>query len=72
MTEHESRKCNEGRGVLSPLVNIKVAFVENGIFFFFKKAIACQVKDIQWHGFPESKCVPLKHEMKIFYPQKLI
>lgn len=43
MTEHESRKCNEGRGVWSPLVNIKVVFVENGIFFF-KKAIAYQAK----------------------------
>lgn len=41
MTEHESRKCNEGRGVLSPLVNIKVASVENG---FKKNATACQVK----------------------------
>lgn len=30
MIEYESRKCNEGRGVLLFLVNIKVVFVENG------------------------------------------
>lgn len=65
MTEHESRKCNEGRGVLSPLINIKVAFVENGIL---KNVIACQVKRQPMACFPGNKCVPLKHEMKVFYP----
>lgn len=65
MTEHESRKCNEGRGVLSPLVNIKVASVENG--FKKKMLLHVKLKDIQWHGFPENECMPLKHEMKVFY-----
>lgn len=33
MTEHESRKCNERRSgsVMSSLINIKAAFVENEI-----------------------------------------
>lgn len=52
MTEHESRKCNERRSgfVLSSLINIKAAFVENGIIKT-KISITCQAKGIQWHVF---------------------
>lgn len=58
--------------VLSPLINIKAAFVENGIKT--KVLVTCQVTRVS-NGmcFPENKFMFLKLQRdKVFYPKRSI
>lgn len=47
----KAEKCNERRSgfCLSSLINIKAAFVENGLKQKLQSHV--KLKDIQWHGF---------------------